>query len=136
MYLGERIETLYSEDQFIKPAPMQLTSHPTMKAVAKDSAVEWVYSLFSKKRKAPMIENETTMIDNTAPETQIVEKTVYVDRIVEVEKPVYIDRIVEVEKPVEKESTESTFFDDYVPEEWTKENTNVHSEDADEKLSL
>lgn len=123
MYLGERIETLYSEDQFIKPAPMQLTSQPTMKAVAKDSAVKWVYSLFSKKRKAPMLENETTMIDNTAPETQVVEKTVYVDRVVEVEKiveiekPVYVDRIVEVEKP----NTESSFFDDYVPAEWTEQ---------------
>lgn len=54
----------------------------------------------------------------TAPE--VVEKIVYVDRVVEVEKPVYVDRVVEVEKIVEVSapSDSSTFFEDYIPTEW------------------
>lgn len=56
----------------------------------------------------------------------VVEKIVYVDKVVEkiVEKPVYVDRIVEVEKIVEvpvKAETESTFFEDYIPSDWAEQ---------------
>lgn len=67
---------------------------------------------------------------------RVVEKPIYIDRVVEkvvekiVEKPVYVDRVVEkiVEVPVEaKTETDSNFFSDFVPNEWAKEKTNSNA---------
>lgn len=69
----------------------------------------------------------------TVAEPTTVERIVYVDKVVE--KPVYIDRVVEVEKIVEVKKivevaavaeTESTFFDDYVPTDWTTQKANAN----------
>lgn len=56
----------------------------------------------------------------TGPMVQVVERPVYIEKVVEREKPVYIDRIVEVEKPgkneVRKEIVETPVFVDRIVE--------------------
>lgn len=69
----------------------------------------------------------TSLPQHTQETTVIVEKPVYVDKIVEVEKTVVVDKIVEVEKIVyvdrlveveKKAEQESVFFEDFVPADW------------------
>lgn len=102
MNLGRMIRSSHAVDEF--------ATEPAAKAVAPI---------------APVVETVTPTV---------VEKIVYVDKVIE--KPVYIDRVVEVEKVVEvpvpveapAANTDSSFFDDFVPSEWAKEDVKENAQ--------
>lgn len=113
MNLGKMLRSRYAVDDYASAS----------KAVTAETEESTVLAMAST---APVAAVETAPV--------VVEKIVYVDKVVEVEKviekPVYVDRIVEVEKIVEvpvKAEADSAFFEDYIPSDWAEQKSKANA---------
>lgn len=113
MNLGKMLRSRYAVDDYASATP----------AASADIEEATVLAMASS---APVAAVETAPV--------VVEKIVYVDKVVEkvveVEKPVYVDRVVEVEKIVEvpaKAEADSAFFEDYIPSDWAEQKSKANA---------
>lgn len=99
-------------------ASLNIPTAPTLPTV-REPAVKTIRAKAQPLKKFA-VETLSNLLSPKKSKVEVVE----VEKVVE--KPVYVDRVVEVEKPSKADTDDSVFFPSTVPDEWT---TEVHSAD-------